>query len=193
MIKRLLVLTIILSFSIPSIIYAEESNTDNIMYTTTRVNFRNSPEIKEDNIIEVLTRKTSIKIIENRKYNEEWLLCEYENQEGYIHSDYVTDDEPFAPDYEYLGNYKITGYRMFAASENGGRSDGVTASGVVGEPGRTVAMKDLAFGTRIYIDGLGEYVVEDRGVGSGVVDVACYTTDECYLITGYYDVYLVED
>ena len=69
----------------------------------------------------------------------------------------------------------------------------MTASGVIGEPGRTVAMKDIDFGTKIYIEGLGEYIVEDRGVGSGVVDVACYTTKECYSITGYYDVYIMEE
>ncbi len=97
------------------------------------------------------------------------------------------DDE----DLEYLGNYYITGYRMFSASENGGRSDGLTASGVIGTPGWTVAMKGIPFGTTIYISGLGYYEVQDRGVGYGQVDVACDTTQECYDITGYRDVYIV--
>lgn len=98
------------------------------------------------------------------------------------------DDEE---DMEYLGNYYITGYRMFNASENGGRSDGLTASGVVGTPGWTVAMKGIPFGTIIYISGLGYYEVQDRGVGYGQVDVACDTKQECYDITGYRDVYIV--
>lgn len=94
-------------------------------------------------------------------------------------------------DMEYIGNYYITGYCMFSASENGGRSDGLTASGVIGTPGYTVAMKGIPFGTIIYISGLGYYEVQDRGVGSGVVDVACDTKQECYDITGHRDVYIV--
>ena len=107
-----------------------------------------------------------------------------------VENEEVKDEEP-NEDWEYLGNYYITGYRMFNAEENGGRSDGVTASGVVGTPGHTVAMKGIPFGTMIYVDGLGYYVVEDRGVGEGCVDIACNTKKETYELTGYRDVYIV--
>lgn len=91
---------------------------------------------------------------------------------------------------EYLGRYKITGYDACASCC--GKTDGITASGTRASANRTVAMKGVAFGTRIYIDGLGEYVVEDRGVGSGVVDVFCNNHSECYALTGRYDVYIIE-
>lgn len=52
-------------------------------------------------------------------------------------------------------------------------------------------MKGYAFGTKVYIVGLGYYIVEDRGVGNGVIDVFCNNHNECYAITGYYDVYIV--
>ena len=45
-----------------------------------------------------------------------------------------------------------------------GKSDGITASGVKATEGVTVAMnKSIPFGTKIYIDGVGERIVQDRG------------------------------
>ena len=45
-----------------------------------------------------------------------------------------------------------------------GKSDGITASGVKAIEGITVAMdKSMPFGTKIYIDGVGERIVQDRG------------------------------
>ena len=45
-----------------------------------------------------------------------------------------------------------------------GKTDGITASGVKAVEGVTVAMnKTVPFGTKIYIDGAGERVVQDRG------------------------------
>lgn len=96
-----------------------------------------------------------------------------------------------SPSLTYLGNYKITGYDPYC-KHCCGKTDGITASGVKAIIGETVAMKGVAFGTKIYIDGLGYYTVHDRGVGNGVVDVARDGHNACYAITGRYDVYIVE-
>ena len=72
------------------------------------------------------------------------------------------------PEYEELGTYKLTAY--CACSKCCGKSDGITASGVKAQSGRTVAVKNLSFGTQLMINGE-IYTVEDRGVGSGVVDI----------------------
>ena len=53
-------------------------------------------------------------------------------------------------------------------------------------------MKGIDFGTEIYIDGLGYFVVEDRGVSSECVDVAVNSTSEAYALTGYENVYIVK-
>ena len=50
-------------------------------------------------------------------------------------------------------------------------------------PGYSIAMsKDIPFGTTVYIEGYGYYVVEDRGggVGPGHIDIACVDHNSCY-------------
>ena len=105
----------------------------------------------------------------------------------------VEEPEP-EPEREYLGRYRITGY--CTCSKCCGKSDGVTASGTTATVGRTCAAgKDLPFGTVLWIDGIGYRTVEDRGggVNGGHIDVLCENHSECYALTGYYDVYVVEE
>ena len=66
------------------------------------------------------------------------------------------------PQREYLGTYTLYAYCPCVACC--GKDNGITASGTIATQGRTVAA-DLPFGTVIYIDGVGERVVEDRGGG----------------------------
>lgn len=62
----------------------------------------------------------------------------------------------------YKGVYKITAY--CPCKKCCGKSDGITASGEKAVEGVTVAMdKSIPFGTKIYIDGVGERIVQDRG------------------------------
>ena len=126
---------------------------------------------------------------------------------GYVYADYLTTEQVTQKKVEekqavaatssqsngnlrFLGTYYITGYDTCA--QCCGKSDGITASGVRAAVGRTVAMSGLPFGTRIYIEGIGYRVVEDRGVSGGKVDVLCNNHSECYAITGRYKVYIVE-
>lgn len=94
--------------------------------------------------------------------------------------------------YTSIGEYKITGY-VPTCKHCCGKMNGITASGVKATVGKTVAIKGLGFGTQVYISGLGFYTVEDRGVGNGIVDVACATHKDCYAITSNREVYLVEE
>ncbi len=93
----------------------------------------------------------------------------------------------------YLGTYAVTGYDPYCA-HCCGKADGITASGAVATEGYTVAMSgDFPFGTRIYIEGLGVFEVQDRGVGPGKIDVACDSHADCYALTGRYKVWVVND
>ena len=104
-------------------------------------------------------------------------------------------DEPEpSPDMTHLGTLQIYGYDPWCSHCVGKQTpNAVTASGAIAETGRTVAMhKSIPFGTEIYIEGLGYYVVEDRGVSEGVVDVAVESHSAAYAITSKRDVWIVE-
>jgi len=76
--------------------------------------------------------------------------------------------EPMATEPEYIGEFEITYYT--AGPESTGKSPGhpaygITRSGTTVEEGRTVAADwdILPEGTKVYIDGIGERIVEDTG------------------------------
>ena len=84
--------------------------------------------------------------------------------------DYNKWKEENTPSMEYMGVYELTAYCSCASCC--GWSTGITASGTTVCEGRTVALNGVPFGTVIYIEGLGERVVEDTGgMASNVIDV----------------------
>ena len=85
----------------------------------------------------------------------------------------------------YIGTYRCTGY---VATGN------ACASGVMPESGVTIASNSLPMGTRVYIEGIGERVVQDTGgMSSNVIDVFVDSTSEAYALTGDYEVYVIEE
>ena len=94
-----------------------------------------------------------------------------------------------------LGIYKIVGYDAYCSHcVSKTVPDGITASGVKATVGRTVAThKSIPFGTILEIEGLGYYVVEDRGVDVGMVDIASANHDSCYMVTSQRQVWIVEE
>ena len=86
---------------------------------------------------------------------------------------------------KYLGRFRLTGYCNCALCHG----QGYTASGTVPQAGRTVAMNGIPFGTKLLING-GVYVVEDRGVPYGNVDIYHDTHDQALSFgVGYAEVY----
>lgn len=71
---------------------------------------------------------------------------------------------------KYLGRFKLTSYCPCAKCC--GRANQPTASGVMPQAGRTVAMAGVPFGTKLMINGH-IYTVEDRGTPYGHVDIFC--------------------
>lgn len=97
-----------------------------------------------------------------------------------------------------FGEFYITGYTP-TCEHCCGKSDGITASGVEATVGKTVAMHridmsilGIEYGDRIYIEGIGERVVEDTGCRQGVIDVACASHEDCYKVTRYATVEVLE-
>ncbi|MDO4478132.1 MAG: hypothetical protein Q4B73_03700 [Lachnospiraceae bacterium] len=78
-----------------------------------------------------------------------------------------------------LGNFRLTAY-CDCAKCCGPWAGGHTASGTKPKAGRTVAMNDIPFGTRLYINGV-IYTVEDRGTPYGHVDIFMDSHSACYV------------
>ena len=78
---------------------------------------------------------------------------------------------PEASEGVYLGCYELTAYPW---------TGDPCANGSYPTLGYTVACNSLALGTRIYIEGYGEYVVEDRGgMPDNVIDVYMGDYESC--------------
>ena len=78
---------------------------------------------------------------------------------------------PFKDTYTYLGSYELTAYAW---------TGNPCANGNYPSCGYTVASNSIPMGSRIYIEGYGEYVVEDRGgMPSNVIDVYMGDYDTC--------------
>ena len=86
----------------------------------------------------------------------------------------------------YVGNFKLTGYcacRSCCGKSPSNPAYGITAMGTRATEGRTIAMdKRFAFGTKVYIEGLGVRTVEDRGgaIKGNRIDVYSNTHAGCY-------------
>jgi 3D (Asp-Asp-Asp) domain-containing protein len=90
----------------------------------------------------------------------------------------------------YMGDYKLTAYcpcEICCGKSAGDAGYGITASGDVATEGVTIAMEGLPFGTRVFIEGVGERVVQDRGSGikGNRIDIFCSTHERCFMNPNY--------
>lgn len=88
------------------------------------------------------------------------------------------------PEDEVIGKKLIANLSAYTASaDECGKSDGITASGKKVTPNRTLACpKSYAFGTKVYIEGMGEYTCEDRGgaIKGNKFDIYVVTKSEAF-------------
>lgn len=140
----------------------------------------------ESSIIDTLPLNTSVLI--TRDFNiDGWRQIIYNDNKYYVWGEYLSENK-VEQKYTYLGNYKITHY---CPNPCCGTGNGITVSGVTATPYRTVAMKGIEFGTKLNINE-NTYVVEDRGVGSGVIDICVNSHQEALNKGVYYaDVYVM--
>lgn len=104
----------------------------------------------------------------------------------------TTIAETTLPQMTYLGNYRITFYCPGACC-CGKWAGGHCESGVYPTTNHTIACgPDIPFGTVIYVEGMGTYVCEDRGVPSGCIDIFVNTHAEIPSWgLAYFDCYIV--
>ena len=137
------------------------------MYTTANVNMRILPNT-DANVITVMPKNTEVDVLWSF---EGWSKIMLKDSFGvseyyYISSDYLSDEREV---YTYLGDFKLTAY-CNCKTCCGKWSGGPTASGKMPVAGRTIAMNDIPFGTKLIINDH-EFVVEDRGTSYGHIDI----------------------
>lgn len=79
--------------------------------------------------------------------------------------------------------FTINASAYTAAADECGKSDGITASGLKVEANRTLACpKELPFGTKLKIEGMGEFRCEDRGgaIKGNKIDIYMETKSEAF-------------
>ena len=81
----------------------------------------------------------------------------------------IQQEEIAEPSMEYVGDYRVTAYAYY----EGDGENYYTASGAKPVPYYTVATNDeFDFGTVLYIEGIGEVEVQDRGnFDEGIIDL----------------------
>lgn len=126
-----------------------------------------------------------------KEKHEEYLAYLAQQRKARQVASQVTYSEPTTPvesssvEGGYLGSFKCTGY---VATGN------TCANGNYPTSGYTIASNSLPMGTRVYIEGIGERVVEDTGgMANNVIDVFVDSTSEAYALTGDYEVYIIEE
>ena len=167
---------------------------DNV-FTTTELNLRTGPSFDSD-IVTVIP--SNVKLFRVGKHDK-WTVVQIAGVNYFVATQHITEIEPeiitdwiFTPLVEtslvvtepvqysgqYLGDWTITFYCN--CSECCGQwAGGLTVSGTEPTEGRTVACGSLDFGTEIYIEGLGDYVVEDRGVEGNWIDIYLDSHEAC--------------
>lgn len=81
------------------------------------------------------------------------------------------------------GQFTINASAYTAAADECGKSDGITASGLKVEENRTLACPpSFPFGTKVAIEGMGEYRCEDRGgaIKGNKIDIYMQTKKEAF-------------
>ena len=186
--KKIIALMLVCLCMVNLTAFAE--NDGNVDYTVTAsaLNVREYGSLNAP-IIGKLYRGNSVR---GDNLGNEWVNISYNGKSAYVSRQWLTPSSASAGGGQlvYLGTYYATGYDICYSCN--GNTHGITASGVPATVGRTVAMQGVAFGTQVYIEGIGYRVVEDRGCRAGIIDVLCSNHAECYKITAYRKVYIVK-
>ncbi|MGN0574578.1 MAG: hypothetical protein ACI4J2_00985 [Ruminococcus sp.] len=115
-------------------------------------------------------------------------ITEYDSEEVPEGEQTIEDSGEVTPEMQHLGSLRITGYVSTGSPTASGEMPYV---GGVAVNSSFMSDYGLEYGDTVYIDGMGWYTLNDTGCQYGVVDVFCGTTEECYAITSYADVYYV--
>ena len=192
--KKIISILLICILTCMASITVNANNTTSYIVNCSALNVRSEPSL-QGAIIGSLYRGSQIT---GGQSSNGWTPIVYNGKNAFVYSAYLTTQSNTSTstntntgNLTYIGTYRTTGYDICYSCC--GKIDGITASGTKATPGRTVAMKGYPYGTKIYIEGVGYRTVEDTGgFHTNTIDILCNNHSECYAITGYKKVYLVQ-
>ena len=113
-------------------------------------------KIEEENKTQELKKQEQIKLAKAKEQQEKRKVAKVVNN--------TTSRGDIESRKDNSGYIKFTATAYCGCAKCCGKSTGKTASGTTATAGRTVAMSSsYSFGTKIEIQGMGTYIVEDRG------------------------------
>lgn len=155
------------------------------------LNVRNKPSSTDGKVLGCLSYAEAVDVLLECKNDKDWSIIWYNDGIAYVYNKYLSVEKPEEIKPENLGYKEDLGvWRLIAYEWTGDPC----ANGNFPSRDYTVASVDLPLGTRIYIDGYGEFTVEDTGAfPSGTIDIYLGDPDECDIFgVQYANVYLVE-
>ena len=152
--------TQVFQISLPSIqISMENINTQNIpipLDIKEKMIAEQKAKIEEENKTQELKKQEQIKLAKAKEQQEKRKVAKVVNN--------TTSRGDIESRKDNSGYIKFTATAYCGCAKCCGKSTGKTASGTTATAGRTVAMSSsYSFGTKIEIQGMGTYIVEDRG------------------------------
>lgn len=161
-------------------------------------NSSNVPDIFAKHV-DTEVEETKSELIEMTYPTIEEMVSEYESQFDYEACTEGPKKQPIPklkPKKIPMGKFKITYYcGCYSCSEGWGT---MTSTGVRAEEGRTIAVDPsvISYGTRVYIEGKGEFIAEDCGGAIKGNDIDIFLDDHDRVYRGgvdYCDVYIIND
>jgi 3D (Asp-Asp-Asp) domain-containing protein len=152
--------TQVFQISLPSTqISMENINTQNIpipLDIKEKMIAEQKAKIEEENKTQELKKQEQIKLAKAKEQQEKRKVAKVVNN--------TTSRGDIESRKDNSGYIKFTATAYCGCAKCCGKSTGKTASGTTATAGRTVAMSSsYSFGTKIEIQGMGTYIVEDRG------------------------------
>ena len=150
----------VFQISLPSTqISMENINTQNIpipLDIKEKMIAEQKAKIEEENKTQELKKQEQIKLVKAKEQQEKRKVAKVVNN--------TTSRGNIESRKDNSGYIKFTATAYCGCAKCCGKSTGKTASGTTATAGRTVAMSSsYSFGTKIEIQGMGTYIVEDRG------------------------------